>query len=167
MSAAAVQAFYATETDDGEIILLTLTYPGWSEPMRLTNAAEQRLAVPDDIYGNPVYGLVSRGQTFVYLPFEVAFPNDDEEAPRTSIVIDGVTRALTPYIREVSQPIATLLEVVRIKALDDVVAAHADLELTNFSYNVDTVQADLTTDTYTSEAFPAHGYTPSGFAGLF
>lgn len=162
----AARGLLAPRMADGEIYLLTLTSEQWAGPMRFCSAAMQRLEGTDET-GRPSYGLISRGETFVYIPFAISWPNDDAEAPRATLSMDGVTRAVTPHLRALSGPVDALLEIVLSGDLEHPLAVYPGLELVNYGITAQRYQSELSMDTLTSESCPAHGYTPAGFAGLF
>ena len=74
------QAAYAAETGRVVIALLTLTHEDLETPIRISSDPTQRiesLSTAADL----VYGTVSRGETFVFLPMTIKLPSDTDEGP--------------------------------------------------------------------------------------
>lgn len=163
LSPAAVKAMFSQESDDTLICLLTIT--GGSETIRLADNYTQRLSETAD---EVMYGVVSRGHNFMFLPLQITLPTEEHEAaPRFQITIQDVTRKLTPVIRGISSALNVTLELVLKSTPDEVEASFPSFLMGAITYNANTVTAELTIESLAAEPFPAHTFTPSYFPGLF
>ena len=96
-SPAALKAMFSPDGDDTLAVLLTITGEGITTPIRLADNYTQRLSSTDD---DVVYGIQSRGNNYVFLPFQITLPSEEADAaPRCQITLNDVTRYLTPTIR--------------------------------------------------------------------
>jgi hypothetical protein len=167
MSPNALKAVFSPDSDDDLIILLTIYNPeNESEVIfRLADGYTKRISeTADEVF----YGVTSNGNDYTFLPMEISLPSEDEaQAPRCSIVMHDVTRYLTPIIRTIVGPPRIKLELVLSKSPDVVEVSFSDFYISNFTYNSDTVNADLAMVDYEREPFPMHSFTPRYFPGMF
>lgn len=165
LSTAAIQAMLAPETGVSLITLLTLTGGGLSETLYLADSYTQRLSsTTDDV----IYGVESRGRDYVFIPMQLTLPTEDPDgAPRFNIVFNDVTKLLIPHFRTLQSSLKVKLELVLSSTPDTVEAEFPDFSLSGFTYNADTISAELTVESLANEPFPAHTMTPSYFPGLF
>ena len=165
LSPAALQARFSPDAGDSLIMLLTLDGPGIGAPIRLADGYTQRLSETAD---EVVYGVVSRSQSFMFLPMQITLPGEeDSAAPRFKITLHDVTRQLMPVIRSIpSAPTATL-ELVMMSTPDVVEASFPGFKLGSVNYNADSITADLSVESWAVEPFPAHTFSPAYFPGLF
>lgn len=167
MSPAAIRAVFSPEADSDLYMLLTIYDPadGVTVVARLADGFTQRISETDD---DVVYGVVSRGENFVFLPIEITLPTEQEaQAPSCSITLHDVTRYIMPLIRSLNGPPSVKLELVLSSTPDTVEASFSEFYLTGISYNADSVSAQLMMIDYDREPMPAHSFTPALFPGLF
>lgn len=169
MSPAAIRAVFSPEADADLFILLTIYDP--NDPsqvvMRLSDGYTQRIEslTTDDTV---VYGVNSRGNDFVFLPMEISLPSEEEaQAPRSSLVLRDVTRYAIPLIRAINGPPKILMELVLSTTPNVVEASFSGFYINSFTYNADSVTADLAMIDYEREPFPQHSFSPIYFPGLF
>ena len=156
---------FSEETGDYPILLITLSHSSLSEPIRVSSDPTSRISSTD---ADIVYGTVSRGNTFVFMPFTMSLPGDTEDsAPKTTISIDNVTRELVPTIRALTSPPTVTMELVMASTPDFVEALLPGFDLTSISYDALTISGTLSVELLISEPFPAGTFTPSQFPGLF
>ncbi len=147
------QAIYGSETGEVFIILLTLTHPSLSAPIRISS---------DSVDTN------SRGEVFVAYPFDLTLPDDEESrATRARLVIDNVDRQIIAALRGVTTAPVVLMEIVRAAEPDVVEAVFSDFRLTNVTYDSQQIEADLGIEDFTAEPYPAASFSPSLFPGIF
>jgi len=167
MSPAAIRAVFSPEADADLFMLLTIYDP--SNPTtvvaRLADGYTQRISeTADDV----VYGVISRLNSFIFLPMEITLPTEEEaQAPKCSITMHDVTRYLMPIIRQLNGPPSVKLELVLSKTPDTVEASFSEFYLTGITYNSDAVSAQLMMIDYEREGFPMHSFTPALFPGMF
>lgn len=167
MSPAAIKAVFSTESTDDLILLLTIYDPDNSQIVvaRLCDNFTQRISETNN---EVVYGVVSNGNNFIYLPLEITLPTEEEaQAPRCSVTIHDVTQYLTPIIRELSGPPTVTLQLVLSSTPNVIEASFSGFYISNITYNKDTVTAELSMIDYEREPFPMHSFTPAYFPGLF
>lgn len=165
LSADALRAMFSPDASDSLICLLTITGTGIATPILL---ADNYLARISEDSQEVIYGVTSRGDDYLFLPFELTLPTEEHaSAPRCSITLHDVTRYLTPIIRSISSAPSVLIELV-LSATPNVVEASFDgMLMAGISYNANTVTAELTVESLAVEPFPAHTFTPAHFPGLF
>lgn len=178
MSPEALKAVFSPDSDSSLITLLTIYDPvNVNTPtpiIRLADGFTQRLETaldPGDIIttaDQAVYGVVSGGHNYVFLPIEITLPTEEEaQAPRASVVIHDVTRYLTPIIRTLQGPPRVKMELVLSKTPNVVEVSFDFLFITSITYNKDSVNCDLNMINLDREPFPVHSFTPAYFPGLF
>ena len=177
LSPAALKAMFSPESDDTLITLLTIytTNTPDANSIRICDGYTKRISETDR---DVVYGVTSRNNNYIFLPVNITLPSEeDSAAPKCSITINDVTRYLTPIIRTINSPPKVIMELALASTLDPQHANYAPntnpevsfsgFYITNFTYNAETVQAELSMINYASEPFPAYAFTPAYFPGLF
>jgi len=167
MSPDAIRAIFSPEADSDLLFLLTIYDPINPSTVvaRLSDGFTKRISETAD---EVVYGVTSRSQDFIFLPMEISLPTEEEaQAPRCSIILRDVTRYVIPIIRTIVGPPSVKMELVLSKTPDTVEASFAGFYISNFSYNADSVTADLSMIDYEREPFPMHSFTPAYFPGMF
>lgn len=175
MSAAAIKAVFSPDSDDDLITLLTVYNPLYNplnpspnEPeilARLADGFTKRILETDD---EVLYGVTSNNLDYTFIPMQISLPSEDEaQAPRCSIVLNDVTQYLTPIIRNITAPPRIKLELVLSKTPNVIEVSFSEFYINNFSYNSQSVTADLAMIDYEREPFPMHSFTPRYFPGMF
>lgn len=189
LSPAALKAMFSTESDNTLITLLTVYDPsdatGTAVVARLadnylerlltgTTAPKQTFAgttTPVDILTNEndlVYGVVSRSNNYIFVPMQITLPSEeDNSAPKCSLVINDVTRYLTPAIRGLLAPPKIKLELVLTSTPNVVEATFDGFYITNITYTADSISCELTMTDFAVEPFPCFTFTPQYFPGIF
>lgn len=164
LSPACLRAMLSPEADEDLFTLLTFTGGGISEPIRIADGYTDRLSeTADEI----VYGLTSRGSQFIFLPFTLTLPNDDDADPGCELTMHDVTRQLMPTLRTLTGPPSVTIELVLASSPDTVEASFPGFQLGAVTYNDSTITGQLTVASLAHEPFPCHTFTPSYFSGLF
>lgn len=187
LSAAAMKAMFSTESDATLMTLITIYDPtdpnGTGVAARICDNYLQRLDT-NTIFGlagfpgndqtlvtdgnELIYGVISNSNNFVFVPVEISLPTEeDNSAPKCSLVIHDVTRYLTPIIRSITSPPRVLIELVLTSTPDVVEASFSDFYISNITYNADSVTCDLVMTDYAVEPFPCFTFTPQYFPGIF
>jgi len=165
LSPAALRAMFSQDADDTLAVLVTISGTGLPTPIRIADNYTQRLSETDD---EVIYGLISRGNSFIFIPFNINLPTEEtESAPRCQITINDVTRYIIPAIREASVTLNVLIELVLTNTPDVVEVAFEGFLMSGINYNANSVTAELVVDSLSVEPFPAHAFTPSYFPGLY
>ena len=162
LSNAAKHAIYAQQTDEVFIILATISNPNFEDDIRVCSDPYELL--PDA----GVKGVVSRGQEYIYLPFTINLPaQDDTGVAKASISIDNISREIVSAVRKASSSLGITIEIVLASAVDNVEVSVQDFRLERVSYDAFTVSGDISAEYFDLEPFPARRFTPSDFPGLF
>lgn len=169
MSPAAIRAVFSPDSDADLILLLTVYNPDNPAQvvMRLADGYTGRLSsleTADDV----VYGVHSRDQDFIFLPMEISLPSEEEaQAPKCSLVLNDVSRYAIPIVRTVTGPPKILMELVLSSSPNTVEASFAGFYINSFTYNAESVTAELAMIDYEREPFPQHSFSPAYFPGMF
>jgi len=165
ISATFRQAAYAQETGRTIIALITITHSSISEPIRICTNPTERLATYED---EIVYGTVSNGENYIYLPLSLQVPSDTDEGPgNMTIEFDNIHRAYTEAIRSIFTPPTVTVDLVLDSTPDTVEVSWPEFLLTNVTYNSLTIQGTLELEILDREPFPAGTFNPTSFPGLF
>ena len=147
------EAVYGSETGEAFLILLELTNPGLSQPIRVTSNSVDT---------------VHNGDTYVAFPFEIELPDDTDEGPPTAqLRIDNVSREIVQAIRTVQTAVDVDIKIVLGSDPDTVEAEFADFQLRDVKYDALVVEGSLNIETFAQEPFPAGKFDPARFPGLF
>ncbi len=162
LSNAAKQALYAQQTDEVFIMLVTIEHENFTTPIRV--ASDPKEVLPDA----GVRGVVSRGNEFVFLPFTINLPmQDDSGVARASISIDNISREIVAAVRQATSALSITIEVVLASDVDTLEVSIPDFRLERVTYDALTVAGDISVEYYDLEPFPARRFTPSDFPGVF
>lgn len=153
ISPAARAALHAPETSEVFLVLLTLHHAEMPVPVRVCNNGAD---------------ITSRGEIFIAYPFQLTLPDDeDNRPPRARLAIDNVDRQIVQAVRSLTSSPSVTIEIIRAAAPDTVEARFEDFRFTNITYDSHRVEGDLTVEDFTAEPYPAAGFSPSLFPGLF
>ena len=161
------QQAYAAETGRVLICLITIDHDDLTDPIRISTDPTARIeAYTTD--AEVVYGTVSRGETFLFLPVRLKLPDDTDAGPgEMTLEIDNVHRQYTETIRAIFSPPTVTVELVMDNTLDTVEAQWPEFLLTNIHYDASVISGTLKLETLEREPFPSGTFTPSGFPALF
>jgi hypothetical protein len=116
---------------------------------------------------NALYGVMSGTVPFLFLPFQLTLPTEEEAAPRCSVTIHDVTRLMVPVLRTITSAPSVGIDLVLSSTPSVVEASFPGFKMGAISYSAESISAELTVDSLATEPFPAHTFTPSSFPGLF
>jgi hypothetical protein len=165
VSAAARRAFYSPECGETFAVLLTFSGGGLPSPVRITNNFNTRLnETSDDLF----YGIVSRGNTFKFIPMTWTDPSDDAQAETTArLELHDVTRQALPNLRGLQGATTCDIEYVLLSDPEQVEVSFPSFEMRGFAYTAEVISIDLSVRSTAAEPFPCHGFTPNYAPGLF
>lgn len=156
---------YSEETGITVILLITITHPNLAEPIYISTDPTARL---DATTTEIIYGTISGGINYVFLPLRLILPSDGDEGPGLiKIEIDNIHQSLIPTIRSLSSPAAFNVDIVTSDAVNTILASWPEYLLTNVTYDHMVISADLILETLYREPFPAGTFNPSEFPGIF
>ncbi|MBX5268542.1 DUF1833 family protein [Rhizobium sp. NLR17b] len=157
------QAVYAQETDEVPICLLTVTHEDLEEPIYISSDPTTRLS--DEPL---VYGTESRGEQYIFLPFEFTIPDDkSDSAPRVQLTMENIDRTLVALLRSFSTPPSVKMEVILASDPDLVEITVPVLQMADATFNDHTISSTTVADQLINEPHPAGQFTPGSFPGLF
>lgn len=163
LSPGLIAALYSQESDEVVICLLTVTHADIGDPIYLSSDATTRLS--DDPL---VYGTASRGQQYIYLPFEFTVPDDrNDSPPRVQLTMDNIDRSLVTLLRSFSTPASIVMEIVLASDLDAVEITMPALQMSDVTIDDHTISVTIVADALINEPHPAGQFTPGSFPGLF
>lgn len=158
-----IAGLYSQESDEVVICLLTVTHADIGDPIYLSSDPTTRLS--DDPL---IYGTESRGQQYIYLPFEFTFPDDRSDSPpRVQLTMDNIDRSLVTILRSFSTPASVMMEIVLASDLDAVEITMPALQMSDVTIDDHTISATLVADALVNEPHPAGQFTPGSFPGMF
>lgn len=159
------QAAYAQETGRAIIALITLFHESLVDDIRISTDPTERLDTP---LLDLVYGTVSRGNQFIFLPVRLQIPSDTDEGPGNMIIeFDNVHRQYTEAIRSIFTPPSVSVELVMDSDPDTVEVQWPEFLLTNITYDATLIRGTLSLETLEREPFPSGTFGPASFPGLF
>ena len=168
LSPNAIRAMFSTESQAALITLLTIYDTNGTTPLvRLADNFTKRiegLTTVEEV----IYGVTSNNQDYIFVPLEISLPAEqDNAAPKCSIVIRDVTRYFTATIRSLNDAPKIRLDMVLSTSPDVVEASFTNFFISNISYNADAVTAELSMIDFAVEPFPCYSFTPNYFPGMF
>mgnify|MGYP002783914438 CR=1 FL=1 len=154
LSTPALRALFASQTGEAFIVLLTLSHPTLSNPIRVCSDGQ---------------AITSNGNEYVAFPFRIAMPAENEGSPPTTdLEIDNVDRSIVKAIREATgEPVKVSMSVVMASSPNQVEAGPFEFTLRNVDFDASVVRGQLQYEDILNEPFPGDTMTPSRFPGLF
>ena len=143
---------FGSQTDEAYLVLITIDHEEMDEPFHVTSNG---------------IAIVSNGITFFPYPFTLTLP-DDTERPFSQgrLTIDNVSQTMT-WTRWFNTPVLITIQIVLASDPDIIEVEFPNFELTEISYNEQTVSGSLSIESFTDEPFPGDAFIPSFFPGLF
>lgn len=146
-------AAFGARTDEAYLVLLTVDHTELASPIRVTS---------DGV------NTTSNGETFYAYPFTLYLPDDtDRPFSRGRIVIDNVSQVLISAARSIATALSITIQIVLASDPDTVEVEFSDFELTDISYDAQTISGTLSIESFVEEPFPGDSFIPSYFPGLF
>lgn len=167
LSARTKTALMQQDTTDSDIILMTVSHPSWgSRVLRLSTHSTTLLRL-DANTNLPIYGTVSRGEEYIYVPVQVSLPNSaDEQPPEAHIIVSNISRELSPYLKLVDKdPPKITIEVVNTGTPDVVEMSFENLDFATTTWDANSIDIKIVNDIASSEPIPylrfSLGYFPN------
>lgn len=152
LSPAANASIMAEETDEVWLVLLQIDHDDLAAPIRVANNTEN---------------VVSGGETYVGLPFELALPAESDNGPGEAVIrVDNVDRQIVEAVRTITSPPRVTIRVVLASQPDVIEALIENMVMKDVTYDVATVQGRLRFEDIVTEPV-AETITPERFPGLF
>lgn len=147
--------------------LLTITHANLAAPIRIVNAAIERISEDPRRYG-----VISGGQTFEYLPFEFAPPEEGDGADGSTaftvpnLSTDGALK-LAAEFRLLTSPASVEATVIMTPDVDLPVMSFNAWEIHVTNATDEEITATLVADGLTQEPAPTGRYDRRQFPGMF
>lgn len=157
------------DSDDPLVVLMTITHPTLSSPVRISSDATKFIQLDTETQ-EPIYGTVSNGNTFYALPFKFVLPDQPEGTDSTvkaTLSIDNVNREYTSIIRNVDISPSLVIQMCFASAPDTIIDTLPVMLIEEIDYDVKTINLQLTVNDPRIQTFPALQFYPSRFPGLF
>ena len=155
VSARAMRAMMAQETDEVFLFCITITHSSFAAPYYLVNDQVQ---------------LVRAAATFVPCAFSISLPNEQEDQlPQLQWSIDNIDRSILQSIRAIPSGKPTVkMEVVLASTPDVVEAGPFVFSGLSVDYDSGTINGTIGfEDDVLNNAYPGDSYTPTNSPGLF
>lgn len=163
LSSGFLAGLFAQEAEEVIVCLLTVTHEELEEPIRLSSDPTTRMS--DDPL---LYATYSRGEEYLYLPFEFTLPDDKSDSPpRVQLSLDNTERSLVAILRSFSSPATIAVELVLASEPDEVEIELPAMQLSDVNIDEGRIAATLVADPLINEPHPAGRFTPGSFPGLF
>lgn len=158
----AKQVVFAQSTDDAWITLTTINHPSFTNPIRVADDSYEVLPV------NGGRGVISRGDEFVFVPFLIELPTqDDSNISLARITMDNISREQIDAIRSADSALSIDIEIVLASDVDTVEVIISNFKLERVNYDAMTITGEISVEYFDLEPFPHRRFTPSDFPGLF
>jgi len=166
LSAATKAMMLASESSEAIIFLLTVDHPNFTQPARMCSCPLERVVETDE---ELLYGVKSRGETYLHLPgIVIKLPTDDDAStPDITITIDPFEE-IVEQLRAIGEDYPTVtVEMVLSSSPDVVEAAWPDFNLQETTIKLDAIDGTLGMEDLDGEPGVPWSFTPANFPGLF
>ena len=162
------KSLMAQETSEREICLLTITHPEFDTPILLSTDPTTYLR-DDEETNTPIYGTVSRGQEFLFVPINPTLPSSDSETPPAGkFSISNVSQTVAPYLLMINEEYPRItVEVVMASDPDTVVQIWPEFDLTSTNIDATIAEVQISLNASNAEPIPWLRFTPAYFPNLF
>jgi len=159
-----LKSMYAVDSNEYPIILIALHREGTEEDViRLSSDPTVKLG-DDPIY----YGTVSRGENYIFFPFEITLPSDESDSvPRLTLSVDNVSGEIGHWLRSSTIAPTVTVEMLASSDLNAPIMTFPGFKLQSFVAGTMRIEGQITLTNLEREPYPSLCFTPSMFPGLF
>jgi hypothetical protein len=151
---------FASETSEAYIILVQLDHTALEEPIRITTD-------PMTEFSPGIYGVMSNGEQFTALPFEIVLPGQAPNSPPVSTLkMDNISREIALAVRRMNSAADATISVVLASDPDVTEILIEGFQLNNIRLDALIVEGELNLERTDLTQFPPQKMTPSYFRGL-
>ena len=151
-----ITSFMAQESSEGYVILLEISHPSFSPPIRVASHKTDFL---------------SNGLTYFSFPFRIDMPGDDPETVNTvELTLDNVDPLIATGVRAIppgSVKPTVAMTVVTMDAPDTVLIGPVTMSFVSVLIKRLDVTGSLSYDTRVEQKYPADRLTPLVAPGMF
>lgn len=151
LSQAARQAIFASDTPEVFCVLLVLGDGQLDPEIRVCSGGRD---------------LTHLGETFLYAPFRLALPDDNDSQPEVTLQLDNVDRSIITAVADLDAPLSIKLLVVLASSPDVVEAGPFFLTLREFTADAQVLEGALRFEDLLNEPYPGDTITPATFPGV-
>lgn len=169
LSMNARQAVDEPVSSEIELVLLEITHPQLSAPIRLSTDNTERLSDEPLIYGtrSSWRGAKPDTEPFYWVLAAAVVPGDDEAAPAAAqIVLENLDSEITHLLRSFTDPATIAMAVVLASSPSLIEAEWADLQLTSAEGSASEIILTISREEIENEYFPSGRMTRQRFPGL-
>ena len=146
------EAMAAQETGEVLVVLLTISHPNLTQPIRVCSDSVETLSL---------------GRTFIPYPFTFRAPDEAENGPNPAqLVIDNVGEIIAESIQLIDTAATVDVEIVLASNPNYIQGAWPTFELTNVEGSGFTISGDLTIPGLIAEPV-GRTFDPAGYPALF
>lgn len=160
-----LNAMYAERTGEVVICLLEINHPSFDAPYYLSSNATERVSVAP-----LTYKTVSNGIDYIYCPFSIQPPDDNEEqAPTTRFSVENVTRLIVGEIRSLDPRLGRATATIKLVTASDpdfIEVEYPEFDIYHAGFNENAVVIEARIDALMDIPYPAHTFNPAWFPGL-
>ena len=147
------EEMFSAEATGVWVALATITHRALSEPVRIANNNDN---------------VISRGNLYHKCPFAVKLPLHSEDGPPgAQLRAPNVSQDLVAILREIDSPASIKFEIVLASDPNFIEIEYGIMQITFVRITEALIAATVGLDDLRTEPFPAHGFVPTYFPGLF
>lgn len=144
---------FSQQTDEATLVLITIDHGDLPDPVRLSS---------------DTVDTISNGETFLAFQFKVDLPDDPHEGiTQGKFMIENIDRGLIEGIRSVTTAPTMQIDIILASDPDVLEASFPGFEMTNVNYNVMTLTANISIESFMTEPWPGDSFLPSKFPAIF
>jgi hypothetical protein len=140
------------EMDDVAIVLLKISHPDLNADINVCTAGES---------------IHSNGEWYMHYPFDIALPQDNQDAPVAQITIGNVDRRIGQAVEALTTSPSIAMQIVSDVDPDEVFYDWQNFEFANVDWDGLSVKGDLKIRSYNNEPWPKIKVRPSNFPNLY
>jgi len=153
LSAAALADLARQDNEEVWLLLVEIDHADLAAPLR---------------YVNHVSDVVSNGDTYTAMAFNVRLPDDvGDEMPDVLFEIDAVDQSILTALRPLGSAPTVDVNLILLSAPNTIQVGPLGFTLTEMSYDAQTITGRLVYEEILDEPIPAHRYSPENFPALF
>jgi hypothetical protein len=153
LSTTTIAAITAQQTNQVLLLALEIDHADLADPIRIVNNNE-----------NVTYD----GETYSAFPFELNLPIDSDDRPASmSFTISNIDRSIVELIRSIDTKATVIVRVLLYGSPCTLESELPEFNMSQVTYDENVVTCEFVLESFTQERFPAGGFYPSAFPGMF